>query len=175
MSGDGAGSGVIRGRVWTFGDHVDTDSIIPARHCGTFLCEELAPYAMAGIDPEFSGKVRRGDIIVAGLNFGSGSSRENAPLALQGVGISAVIAVSFGRIFFRNCINVGLPIFECTEIAGITKNGHTVSVDSGAGKIVNESLEREFTYLPYPERIRDIIESGGMVPFVRKRTGQSAR
>jgi 3-isopropylmalate/(R)-2-methylmalate dehydratase small subunit len=176
MKGEGRDSGtVIRGRAWIFGDHVDTDAIIPARHCGTFLREELAPHAMTGIDPSFAGKVRIGDIIVAGANFGSGSSRENAPLALLGAGVAAVIAVSFGRIFFRNCINVGLPIFECEGLVEITDEGHTVWADPRSGRLGNEALGREFSCPAYPAAIREIIESGGMVPYVRKRLARSAQ
>jgi len=166
---------VIRGRVWTFGDNVDTDVIIPARHCGTFLREELAPYAMCGFGEEFAAGVRPGDIIAAGANFGSGSSRENAPLALLGAGVSAVVAVSFGRIFFRNCINVGLPLFECPEMVAVTESGHVASILPESGRVRNETLGREFRFPSHPDKIREILEAGGMVAYVRGRLRQSSR
>ena len=159
----------IRGKVWKFGDHVDTDAIIPVRYCNTYLREELGPYAMSGIDPTFAEKVAAGDILVAGANFGCGSSRENAPLALLGAGVGAVIAASFGRIFFRNAINVGLPFFESPEASAACAQGDVLVIRPLEGGIENESTGRSYAFLPYPEKIAEIIAAGGLVAYVRAR------
>ncbi|MEJ2368858.1 MAG: 3-isopropylmalate dehydratase small subunit [Acidobacteriota bacterium] len=163
--------GILSGKAWLFGDHVDTDAIIPARYCNTIDPVELGSHAMAGLDPGFAGKVTRGDIVVGGENFGCGSSRETAPIALLGAGIGAVVAVSFGRIFFRNCINVGLPIFESSQAAGNCREGDQLSIFPEDGRLVNETLGASYQLAEYPRQILDIIEAGGMVPYVRRRLG----
>jgi 3-isopropylmalate/(R)-2-methylmalate dehydratase small subunit len=159
----------IRGRIWKFGDHVDTDAIIPVRYCNTFLKEELGPYAMSGLDPAFAEKVSPGDILVAGSNFGCGSSRENAPLALLGAGVGAVVAASFGRIFFRNAINVGLPFFESPEAAAACVQGDVFLILPLEGRIENESTGHSYAFAPYPDKVAEIIACGGLVPYVRAR------
>jgi len=163
---------MIRGRIWTFGDHVDTDVIIPARYCGSYRADELGPHAMSGIDPNFAGRVAAGDIIVAGGNFGCGSSRENAPLALLGAGIGAVVALSFGRIFFRNAVNVGLPVFVSEEAPGSCGEGQILAIDPEGGVLRLEETDLTFQIAPYPKRVREIIECGGMVNYVRRRLGE---
>jgi 3-isopropylmalate dehydratase small subunit len=160
---------LLEGRVWRFGDHVDTDAIIPVRYCNTFLKEELGPYAMAGLDPDFARRVKPGDLLVAGTNFGCGSSRENAPLALQGAGIAAVVAASFGRIFFRNAINVGLPFFESPEASAGCRQGDVLRVHPLSGRIENLTRGESYAFSPYPERVAEIIACGGLVPYVRSR------
>lgn len=162
----------IEGRVWTFGDHVDTDVIIPARFCTTYQVDELGTHAMAGTDPDFPSKISRGDIIVAGANFGCGSSRETAPLALLGAGVGAVVAASFGRIFFRNSINVGLSIFESPEASSACSAGDHLAIDPREGRIYNATRKDSYGFAPYSEKLLEIIECGGLVPYVRKRLGR---
>lgn len=159
----------IRGKAWLFGDHVDTDVMIPVKYCTAFTKEELGPYAMAGLDPAFASKIFRGDIIVGGVNFGCGSSRENAPLALLGAGIGAVAASSFGRIFYRNSINVGLPIIECPELVAECRQGDELTLSPLKGEARNERLARNYRVSPCPESIAEIVEAGGLVPYVRKK------
>ncbi len=163
---------VIEGRVWVFGDHVDTDVIIPARFCNTYVTEELGRHAMAGTDPSFADRIAAGDVIVAGANFGCGSSRETAPLALLGAGVGAVVAASFGRIFFRNAINVGLPIFESPEASEGCEQGDHIVIQPGKGRILNKSRGTCHGFAPYPAKLLEIIECGGLVPYVRKRLGR---
>lgn len=159
----------IRGEAWLFGDHVDTDVIIPVRYCTAFTKEELGPYAMAGLDPAFASKVALGDIVVGGINFGCGSSRENAPLALLGAGVGAVVASSFGRIFFRNSINVGLPIIECPELVAECRQGDELILSPLKGEARNERLGKNYLVSPYPESIVEIVAAGGLTPYVRER------
>jgi 3-isopropylmalate/(R)-2-methylmalate dehydratase small subunit len=166
---------ILRGRAWLFGDHVDTDVIIPVRYCNMFRKEELGPYAMAGADPEFASRIAPGDFIVAGANFGCGSSRETAPLALLGARVGAVVAVSFGRIFFRNAVNVGLPIFESPEASAACRAGDQLAVDAARGLIRNETLGLSFAFAPYSAQVAEIIAAGGLVPYVRRRLGLSAK
>ncbi len=162
----------IEGNVWTFGDHVDTDVIIPVRFCNTYLVEELGLHAMAGTDPDFAGRISKGDVIVAGMNFGCGSSRETAPLALMGAGVGAVIAASFGRIFFRNSLNVGLPIFESPEAARGCAAGDRLRISPREGRIRNATQRTAYAFAPYSEKLLEIVECGGLVPYVRKRLGR---
>jgi 3-isopropylmalate/(R)-2-methylmalate dehydratase small subunit len=157
------------GAVWKYGDNVDTDAIIPARYLNVSTAEELARHCMEDIDAEFVGAVQAGDIIVAGENFGCGSSREHAPLAIKGAGVSCVVADSFARIFYRNAINVGLPILECPEAVAETEKGDRLTVDLGAGAITNERTGRTFETPPFPEFIMEIIHAGGLVPYTRER------
>lgn len=162
----------IRGRAWIFPDHVDTDVIIPVRYCATTRREDLGPHAMEGLDPGFAAKIAKGDIIVAGANFGCGSSRENAPLALLGAGVGAVVAQSFGRIFFRNAINVGLPIVECAQASRACRPGDLLTIRPGEGLLTNETLGAKYAFAPYPDGLREIIECGGLAAYVRRRLGK---
>ncbi|NLL36320.1 MAG: 3-isopropylmalate dehydratase small subunit [Fretibacterium sp.] len=163
----------LKGKVWKYGDNIDTDVIIPARYLSTSLPEELAPHCMEDIDAGFAGVVSKGDIMVAGNNFGCGSSREHAPLALLGAGISCVVARSFARIFYRNAINVGLPIFECPEAEEGTQKGDELEVDLEKGLILNRTRNVSWTARPFPPFLRELIGLGGLVPYVKKQLGAS--
>ena len=155
------------GRVFKYGDNVDTDVIIPARYLNATTGEELAKHCMEDIDKEFIHKVQPGDIIVAEKNFGCGSSREHAPIAIKAAGVDAVIAKSFARIFYRNSINTGLAILECPEAVDAIKNGDVVSVDTETGTITDETTGESFTAQPFPPFIADIIEQGGLLNRTR--------
>jgi len=157
------------GKAWVYGDNVDTDVIIPARYLSTSDPAELAPHCMEDLDPGFARKMDPGDIIVAGGNFGCGSSREHAPLAIKGAGCSCVIAASFTRIFYRNAINVGLPIFECPEAAASIETGDEVAVDPVAGTIENRTKGVTFRVAPFAPFLRDLISAGGLIPYARRR------
>jgi 3-isopropylmalate/(R)-2-methylmalate dehydratase small subunit len=159
----------LRGKAWVYGNDVDTDVIIPARYLVTSDPEELGRHCMEDLDPEFIKKMRPGDVVVGGENFGCGSSREHAPLALKGAGVSCVIAASFARIFFRNAINVGLPIFESSEAVNGISAGDEVEVDPSAGIIKNLSKGETYRATSYPPFLRHLIEVGGLVPYVRER------
>ncbi len=169
------GKGIIEGKAWRYGDNVDTDVIIPARYLTTTEEGELGRHCLEDLDPEFSGSVSKGDILVAGDNFGSGSSREHAPLAIKGCGVSLVIASSFARIFYRNAINVGLPILECPEAVRDITTGDRVRVNLNDGTIVNFRTGRSFNAAPFPSHIREIIRLGGLVPYVRRRLAEQGR
>lgn len=158
----------FQGRVWKFGDHVDTDVIIPARFLNVSDKDELAKNCFVDVRPDFQDAVRPGDVIVAGTNFGCGSSREHAPWAIKAAGIGVVIARSFARIFYRSAFNIGLPILESDEAVRAFSEGDQVSVDLGSGEIkgLNER-ERAFAK-PIPDFMRGIIEAGGLVSFIRK-------
>jgi 3-isopropylmalate/(R)-2-methylmalate dehydratase small subunit len=157
----------LQGQVWKYGDNVDTDAIIPARYLNVSTPEELALHCMEDIDASFATAVQRGDLVVAGENFGCGSSREHAPLALKGAGVSCVIARSFARIFFRNSINVGLPILECPPAVTDTENGHRLEVVLETGEIRNLSTGTVHQAEPYPAFMMEIINAGGLVPYTR--------
>lgn len=157
------------GNAWKYGDDVDTDVIIPARYLNTSDPDELAAHCMEDLDPNFVQNIQQGDILVAGKNFGCGSSREHAPIAIKAAGISCVIAASFARIFFRNAVNIGLPILESKEAAGAIETGHSVEVDLEAGRVVNVSQEKEFDVQPFPEFMQRIIDAGGLIGYVEKR------
>lgn len=159
----------IEGDTILYGDNINTDVIIPARYCTCFDMEYLGEHCMEDLDRDFLKERKPGDILVVGSNFGCGSSRESAPLAIKGAGISCIIAKSFARIFFRNAINIGLPIFECRELVEVTKGGDRLEVDQETGTLSNLSQSKTFTSAPYPEVIREIIASGGMIHFVKKR------
>ena len=154
------------GIVHKYGDHIDTDVIIPARYLNTQSHKELASHCMEDIDKDFIHRVKDGDIMVAGVNFGCGSSREHAPIAIKTAGISVVIAASFARIFYRNAINIGLPIVECPEAAEKINAGDTVSVDFNTGIITDETTGEKFKGEPYPEFMQRIIAAGGLVNYV---------
>lgn len=160
---------MIKGKVWKFGDDVDTDAIIPARYLNTFDPAELAQHVMEDADPHFPQKVRPGDIIVAGKNFGCGSSREHAPLAIKAAGVQCVIAASFARIFYRNAFNIGLPIFESAQAAAEISEGDEVSVDINTGEIKNHSTGRTYRSAPVPPFMREIIEAGGLINYMSRR------
>jgi 3-isopropylmalate/(R)-2-methylmalate dehydratase small subunit len=157
----------IDGKVWTFGKDVDTDLIIAARYLNTSVPEKLALHVMEDADPEFVSKMTPGDIIVAGENFGCGSSREHAPIALKAAGVAAVIAPTFARIFYRNAFNMGLPIFELNESAEISE-GDNISVDMNAGTITNKTTSKTYTFIPIPEFMQELIDAGGLMNFASK-------
>uniref|UniRef100_A0A7V4DFZ3 3-isopropylmalate dehydratase small subunit n=1 Tax=Candidatus Caldatribacterium californiense TaxID=1454726 RepID=A0A7V4DFZ3_9BACT len=161
---------MIRGKAVVFGDNVDTDVIIPARYLTSTDPEELGKHCMEGLDPHFPQRITPGaTILVAGKNFGCGSSREHAPLALKGCGVSAVVAASFARIFFRNAINIGLPILESEEAARGIREGDTVSIDLARGEIRNETTGEIFWARPFPPFLQEIIAAGGLMNLVEKR------
>ncbi|MBE6546002.1 MAG: 3-isopropylmalate dehydratase small subunit [Ruminococcaceae bacterium] len=157
------------GYVHKYGDNVDTDVIIPARYLNTADHKELASHCMEDIDKEFVKKVKEGDIIVGGANFGCGSSREHAPIAIKNSGVSCVIAKTFARIFFRNSINIGLAILECPEASERIENGDSVSIDFDTGVITNMTKGETYQAEPFPEFIKEIIRSDGLLNSIRKR------
>ena len=159
----------LTGTVWKYGDNVDTDIIIPARYLNVSTPEELAQHCMEDLDTSFVGAVQPGDIIVGGENFGCGSSREHAPLAIKGAGVSCVVAKSFARIFYRNAINIGLPILECPEAVEETGKGDRLVVDLRAGTVANERTGRTYQTSPFPDFIMEIVQAGGLVPYTRER------
>ena len=161
----------VEGRVFKYGDNVDTDVIIPARHLTSADPEQLKLHCMEDIDASFVSNVKAGDIMVAGRNFGCGSSREHAPVAIKASGISLVIASDFARIFYRNAINTGLPILECPEAAASIDNGDVVEADFDTGVIVNKTKGETYQAKAFPEFISNIIACGGLVEYTRKELG----
>lgn len=157
----------LRGHVFKYGDNVDTDVIIPARYLNTSDPVELAQHCMEDIDIEFTKKVKQGDMIVAADNFGCGSSREHAPIAIKAAGVSCVIANTFARIFYRNAINIGLPILECPEAADAIRAGDEVEVDTGTGTITDVTTGETFQARPFPEFMQSLIVSGGLIAYAR--------
>ncbi|NLB51502.1 MAG: 3-isopropylmalate dehydratase small subunit [Syntrophomonadaceae bacterium] len=157
----------LTGKVHKFGADIDTDAIIPARYLNTFDPDELAKHCMEDADPLFPEKVQAGDIIVADKNFGCGSSREHAPIAIKGAGVSCVIAKSFARIFYRNSINIGLPILECDEAADAALNGDELIVELETGMITNKRTGEEYQAAPFPEFMQAIIHKGGLINYVK--------
>lgn len=156
------------GKVFKYGENVDTDVIIPARHLSTSDPAELASHCMEDIDAEFASKVQVGDIMVAGKNFGCGSSREHAPIAIKASGITCVIAPTFARIFYRNSFNTGLPILECDEAAEKIQSGDDVTVDFKTGQITNKTKGETYQAEPFPQFITKIIECDGLVNYVKE-------
>ena len=156
------------GTVHKYGDNVDTDVIIPARYLNTADHKELAAHCMEDIDPDFVKNVKEGDIIVANMNFGCGSSREHAPIAIKASGVSCVIASTFARIFYRNAINIGLPILECDEAAKDIENGDEVEVDFDTGVITDKTKGKTYKAEPCPDFIKDIINAGGLLKSLKK-------
>ena len=154
------------GKAIKNGDNIDTDVIIPARYLNTSLPQELAKHCMEDIDKDFVNKVNEGDIMVGGANFGCGSSREHAPIAIKASGISCVIAESFARIFFRNSINIGLPILECPEAAKDIQDGQSVSVNFDTGVITNETTGKTYHAAAFPEFMQELIEAGGLIKYI---------
>lgn len=163
----------VKGRVHKYGDNVNTDVIIPGQYLDLSDAGELARHCMEDIDPEFVHKVQAGDIIVAGRNFGSGSSREHAPLAIKGSGVGCVIAKSFARIFYRNAINIGLPVVESEEAVDGTEDGDIMQVDLARGEILNVNKKRKFQAKGYPDFIMELISIGGLVECTSRRLKES--
>ncbi len=155
------------GKAHKFGDDINTDVIIPARYLVTTDPQELAQHCMEAIDPDFPKRAQPGDFIVAGYNFGCGSSREHAPLSIKGLGIACVIAKSFSRIFYRNCFNIGLAALECCEAVDGILSGDELEVDIATGTIVNLTTNQTFHASPIPEFMRKILEAGGLIPFLK--------
>ena len=162
---------MITGRAWKFGDDVNTDVIMPGKYLAMRDPSQIAPYIMEGIDPDFGRKARPGDIIVAGKNFGCGSSRETAPGGLKAFGIGCVIAPTFARIFLRNAINIGLPLLESAEAAREIAEGDAVQVDFAAGVITDLTTGAVFRAAPFPDFLQDMIALGGLIPYTRRRLG----
>jgi 3-isopropylmalate dehydratase small subunit len=161
----------FEGKVWKFGDNVDTDAIIPARFLNVSDEDQLARSCFIDVKPEFIRGVARGDIILAGTNFGCGSSREHAPLAIKAAGVSVVVARSFARIFYRNAFNIGLPILECDEAVSAFDEGSRLAVDLGSGEIRDPEKDVRVFAKPIPDFMREMIQAGGLVPYIQARGG----
>ncbi len=159
----------IKGKVHKYGVDVNTDAIIPARYLNVSQPAELAKHCMEDIDKDFVKKVKRGDIIMATTNFGCGSSREHAPLCIKAAGVSCVIAKSFARIFFRNALNIGLPLLECEEAVDNTEAGDILEIDLASGRIKNLTKGEEFVAKPYPDFMAELISAGGLIEYTKKR------
>ena len=160
---------ILKGKTWRFGNNIDTDAIIPARYLNTSDPEELAKHVMEDADPDFPNKMQKGDMIIAEANFGCGSSREHAPIALKTAGIQAVIAKSFARIFYRNSFNIGLPIFESDEAVDKISEGDEIEVDADNGIIKNITKGEEYSAKPIPPFMQELISAGGLVEWTKKR------
>jgi 3-isopropylmalate/(R)-2-methylmalate dehydratase small subunit len=160
---------MIKGTGYKFGHNVDTDQIIPAKYLVTTDAKELAKHCMEIADADFPTKAKAGDILIAGRNFGCGSSREHAPLAIKGMDLGLIIAESFARIFFRNCINIGMPILECPEAASEAESGDQFEVDLDQGIIKNVTRGKSYKAQPFPDFMQQIIAAGGLMPYVKKR------
>jgi 3-isopropylmalate/(R)-2-methylmalate dehydratase small subunit len=159
----------LAGKVWRFGNDIDTDLIIPARYLNTSDPSELAQHCMEDADSQFPARVKAGDIIVADKNFGCGSSREHAPIAIKAAGVSCVVAKSFARIFYRNAINIGLPILECIEAVDATAAGDEITVDLDSGKIKNMRTGEEFSAVPFPPFMQSIMAEGGLINYLKSK------
>ena len=160
---------MLKGKVHKYGENVDTDAIIPARYLNVSEPAELAKHCMEDIDKDFVGRMEAEDIIMATTNFGCGSSREHAPLCIKAAGVSCVIAKSFARIFFRNAINIGLPLLECGEVVDNTEAGDILEIDLANGKIKNLTKGKEFSAKPYPDFMARLISAGGLIEHTKKR------
>ena len=166
----------LQGKAWKYGDDVDTDVIIPARDLNTTDPAELARHCMEDIDPGFASKVSPGDILVAGKNFGCGSSREHAPIAIKACGVAAVVARSFARIFYRNAFNMGLPIFEAPQAVDAIEAGDLLSIDMRAGTLRNRTKGTEYRIVPVPPFMQELVSAGGLLNYtVARRKGASSR
>lgn len=160
---------LLKGRAWRFGDDVDTDAIIPARYLNTSDPAELAKHVMEDADKDFPARVGKGDVLVAGKNFGCGSSREHAPIAIKAAGISAVVARSFARIFYRNSFNIGLPIFECPEASERITEGDVIEIDADSGLIRNLTKAEQYSARPIPPFMQELISAGGLIEWTKKK------
>lgn len=160
---------ILKGKVWKFGVNIDTDAIIPARYLNTSDPQELAKHLMEDADKDFSSKVKAGDMITADTNFGCGSSREHAPIAIKAAGIQAVVAKSFARIFYRNAFNIGLPIFESEEAPEKISEGDEIELDADSGIIRNITKGEEYTSKPIPPFMQELISAGGLIEWTKKR------
>jgi len=163
----------IRGKAWKFGDDVDTDLIIPARYLNTTDIAELAKHCLEPVNPEWAGRVAAGDVIVAGKNFGCGSSREHAPLAIKGVGVAAIVAVSFARIFYRNAFNIGLPVIEAPEAAAAIAEGDELEISLDDGTITVTG--RSYPFSPIPDFMMDLVRAGGLMPWLKEEIGSGGK
>jgi 3-isopropylmalate/(R)-2-methylmalate dehydratase small subunit len=159
----------IKGRVWKFGDNIDTDAIIPARYLNTSDPKELSKHVMEDADRDFAEKVKSGDLIVGGANFGCGSSREHAPIAIKAAGVQAVVAKSFARIFYRNAFNIGLPIFESDGVSDDIIEGDEIEIEAEKGIIRNITKDKDYTAKPIPPFMQELIEAGGLIEWTKKR------
>ena len=159
----------MEGKCWKFGDDVNTDEIIPARYLNLIDEKELAAHCMEGIAPDFVRRAQAGDVIVAGKNFGCGSSREHAPLAIKAFGMACVVADSFARIFFRNAVNIGLHIAECPEAAREAETGDVLAVDFAEGTVVNRTRGKSYEFPAFSPELQAIIDAGGLIPFTRQK------
>lgn len=166
---------ILKGNTHKYGSNVDTDVIIPARYLNTSVPDELAAHCMEDIDADFIKNVRQGDIIVAGDNFGCGSSREHAPIAIRASGVSAVIAKTFARIFYRNAINIGLPILQCPEAVDAIHDGNTVEIDTSTGQITNLTTGAVFQAMPFPEFMQKLIAAGGLIAYAKEKIKSADR
>lgn len=160
---------LINGKIWCLGDDIDTDTIIASKHLSSNDPSFLAEKCLEGIEPGWSSKISAGDVLVAGKNFGCGSSREHAALALKAAGLACVIAESFGNIFFRNAVNLGLPVLELTEACRKLPEGHTAVIDIKNALISNKTTEQSYKLRPMPQVVLDILASGGLLEFIEKR------
>lgn len=166
---------MFRGTAWKVGDHVDTDVIIPARYLVTADPKVLAPHCFEDLDPTLASKIRPGDIVVAGENFGQGSSREHAPIAIKGLGVACIVARSYARIFYRNAFNIGLPLLECQDLHAVTESGDRLAVDNESGRITNETRGTAHSAAPLPEFMRRLVDAGGIIEYVRRQMQGSPR
>jgi 3-isopropylmalate/(R)-2-methylmalate dehydratase small subunit len=160
---------ILKGRVWKFGNNINTDEIIPARYLNTSDPKELAKHLMEDADKEFASRIKSGDIIIAGVNFGCGSSREHAPIAIKAAGIQAVIAKSFARIFYRNAFNMGLPIFESDEAAEKIEEGNEIEINADKGIIKSITKDEQYTAKPIPSFMQELISAGGLIEWTKKK------
>ena len=165
----------LEGRIWKFGSDIDTDAIIPARYLNQSDPKELAKHAMEDERPEFIKEVREGDILLADKNFGCGSSREHAPIALKTAGISCIVAKSFARIFFRNSFNLGLPLLESQEAFDSIQDGDRVQIDLNTGEIFDLTLNKKFSATPIPPFMQELLQDGGLIPHLRKKEKQTSK
>ncbi len=165
----------LRGHAHKYGKNVDTDVIIPGKYCNITDQAELGKHALEGLDPEYTARMKPGDIIVAGTNFGCGSSREVAPIAIKGSGTSAVIAKSFARIFYRNALNIGLPIFESAEAVEGIESGDEIELEPASGIVRNVTRGTEYRAAEFPPFMRALIDAGGLVPYVEERLAREPR
>lgn len=165
---------IFRGAAWKVGHHIDTDVIIPARYLVTVDPKVLAAHCFEDLDPALVAKIQPGDILIAGDNFGQGSSREHAPIAIKGLGIACVVARSYARIFYRNAFNIGLPLFECPDLHGVTESGDQVAVDNETGRIINETRGTSHDAVPLPEFMRRLVAAGGIIEYTRQKLARKA-